>query len=342
MTLAQQIQDLPRALRENLEKNRPEYEALIRRTTWGDGPVFLLGDESSFALGISASCAFEDLVGWPGILRDGSEFLAYSLPALRPGSVVMVMELSGHSAELLEAAEAAKRRRARVLAVTDRPSGELAKMADGTFTVRTPDERAGERAPAESAVCAHTCVNFIAWLAARLLKRPRPEIDAQESEFAALPEHVEWMLGQLRDAARSLGAAVEGAGNVYVTGGGQYRAIATEWVRSRLRLNRTPAQFVAPWEFREVARLPAGTTLVCISGSRCKVKKQVHELARAMKIAGAKVLSVTDRNDRELAERSDLAVLLPVLGEATGSILTLALLEWSMAESGRQKRETRT
>ena len=38
MDLKAEILDIPRALGETLEKGRPEYDALVRQTRWGDAP----------------------------------------------------------------------------------------------------------------------------------------------------------------------------------------------------------------------------------------------------------------------------------------------------------------
>ena len=49
---------------------------------------------------------------------------------------------------------------------------------------------------------------------------------------------------------------------------------------------------------------------------------------------------MTDTNDRELVNRSDMAVLLPPVSEVGGSVLALALLEF-MAVSGAKHPDRR-
>jgi hypothetical protein len=49
------------------------------------------------------------------------------------------------------------------------------------------------------------------------------------------------------------------------------------------------------------------------------------------------VFSLTDSNDRELAEGSDLAILIPSLLEAPGSTLTVFMLEWLAWEAQRAR-----
>jgi hypothetical protein len=49
-----------------------------------------------------------------------------------------------------------------------------------------------------------------------------------------------------------------------------------------------------------------------------------------------RILSVTDRNDRELADRSHFALLLPTLTEIVGSTLSLVLAEWLAVRAARE------
>ena len=68
-----------------------------------------------------------------------------------------------------------------------------------------------------------------------------------------------------------------------------------------------------------------------VSGSRLRIKRLVHQAAGQITAKGARLISLTDTNDRELVERSEIAILLPPLSEVGGSLLTLALLEFLAA-----------
>jgi len=71
-----------------------------------------------------------------------------------------------------------------------------------------------------------------------------------------------------------------------------------------------------------------------LSSSRCKIKKLAHRVAAESRVKGASVFAVTDGNDRELAERATMTLLVPTLAEATGSTLSLFLGEWLAREAG--------
>jgi DNA-binding MurR/RpiR family transcriptional regulator len=72
-----------------------------------------------------------------------------------------------------------------------------------------------------------------------------------------------------------------------------------------------------------------------LSGSHSKIKKLIHRCAAQARANGARVLSLTDSNDRDLAEGSDLAILIPDLLEPPSSSLMMFMLEWLAMEALR-------
>jgi glucosamine--fructose-6-phosphate aminotransferase (isomerizing) len=336
MDTKQAILDTPRALREMLEKRRPEYEALIRRTRWGDGPLFIVGQGPSRFAGMTAGLGFESLVGWPAVVREATEFCAYALGVLQPRSVVLAISQSGENPETLEAARAAHARGATVLALTNTAQNSLAALADGIFLTGGGGEAGSNEAPA---VCRHAAMGFIPLLAAQVLKRHHPQLAALESEFQKLPEHIEWALTQLSDAVRPFAAELKRCQSLRVLGAGFFHPIAAEWARELSRGAHIRAECAFPFEeeldgFLEPA---GGGALVFISNSRCRLKRAVHKAAARAERAGIKSLTITDREDRELQKHSSLAILLPGLHEMTGADLALALLEWASYHAAQER-----
>jgi DNA-binding MurR/RpiR family transcriptional regulator len=72
-----------------------------------------------------------------------------------------------------------------------------------------------------------------------------------------------------------------------------------------------------------------------VSGSRLRIKREVHQAAAQIKLKGARLITLTDTNDRELVDRSEIAILMPPLSEVGGSILALALLELLASQMAR-------
>lgn len=343
LDLRQQILDSPRALRDTLEKGRPEFESLVRRVPWGEGPIFMVGSGSSYLAALTGVYAFEGLLGWPVIARPSSDFESYAIPVLRPRSVLLAISNSGETVATLDAVRAARSRKAVVLALTNNPASALAGMADLVFMLRS-----GETGTVgfQTVLCQQAALGFIGLVAAGTLKRHHAQLDVLDEEFGKLPGHVEWIQLQLLDAVRALAAEVKNAASLSVVGGGFYHPIALQAALLLKEVSRVPAEGFDEDAFHEgaLASVPGDSTLLVLSGSHCRAKKKIHALAARAKKAVAKTLSITDANDRELQNSSTLSVLLPELTEMAGSTLALALLQSAAAQmaggqsSGLQRR----
>jgi fructoselysine-6-P-deglycase FrlB-like protein len=324
MDLRQEILDTPRALGETLEKGRPEFEALVRQTRWGDGPLYLTGSGSSYLTALEGVYAFEMLVGWPVVARPAQNFAAYGLPLFQPRSVLIAISRSGETEATLAVARAARAQGAHVLALTHQPSSALAGISEGTFLARSPE---GAESGLQRTLVEQATVTYIALLAARVLKRHHPQLDALEAEFTKLPEQLEWMFTQLSDAAAALADALRPMPALWVVGGGFYHPTALQAARALSELARLPAQGCSVEEFLDHPAPPAGveTAALMVSGSRCRARRAVHQAAE--RAGRSRVFALTDANDRELADASALAAFLPPMSEAAGATTALAFLQ---------------
>ncbi len=188
-------------------------------------------------------------------------------------------------------------------------------------------------------VCEQAALSYISLVAARVLKRHHPQLDVLEEEFEHLPQHVEWVLSQLSDAARSFASELKGPRRLNIVGAGFYHPTALLGALVMRSLAGIEAQGSEFCEFRD-ATLPTwgrDAVVAFLSGSRCRLRKEVQQLAASLKQTGAKIISVTDSNDHELAARSTIALLLPSLTEMVGSTLTLVLLAWVAYQAGREQ-----
>ena len=324
--LRQQILDSPRALRETLEKGRPEFESLVRRVPWGGGPIFMVGAGSSYVAALTGAYAFEVLLGWPVIARSSLDFEAYAASAMRPRSILLALSNSGETSATLDAARAARNRKAVVLALTNNPGSSLAALADMVFLLR-----AGESGVAnfQTVLCQQAALGFISLVAAKTLKRHHHQLDVLEREFTNLPAYVEWTHVQMLDAVRALASEIKNATSLSVVGGGFYHPVALQSAHLLKETARLPARGFDEDSFHEGARssVPGDSALLVLSGSHCRAKKKIHALAARARKTVTKTLAITDGNDRELQNSSTLSVLLPELTEMVGSTLALALVQ---------------
>lgn len=324
MDLRQEILDTPRAFGETLEKGRPEFEALVRQTRWGDGPLYLTGSGPSYLAALEGVYAFETLVGWPVVARSAESFAAYALPLFQPRSVLVAISRSGETEATLAVARAARAQGAHVLALTHQASSTLAGVSEGTFLVR-----GGETAESglQRTFLLHAAVTYLAWLAARVLKRHHPQLDVLEAEFRKLPEQLEWVFTQLSDASATLAEALRPFRALWVVGGGFYHPTALQAARALGELAQLSAQGCSVEEFldRSTPLESAEAAVLLVSGSRCRARKALHQAAE--RSGRSRVFALTDSNDRELADASALAALVPQVSEPVGACLALGFLQ---------------
>src|SRR6516162_6439097 len=143
MVAKQEIVNLPRTLADTLEKGEPEYEVVLRRTRWGEGPVYLLGGGAAWSAALTGVHAFETLPGWPAVARSPAGFAAYSMTLLRPGLVVIAISPPSECSPLWEVARAARTRGATLLILTNKLESPLAGVTGGVLRLRTDSEGSG-------------------------------------------------------------------------------------------------------------------------------------------------------------------------------------------------------
>ncbi len=337
MTNRQQIQEMPNALRTTLEKARADFGAVVRAVRWGDGPVLVCGTGDCARLGQAATYAFESFTGWPVVARSIETFATYALPLLKQRSVLLMISTAGEFPEALELAEAAKRRGSVVVVLTNSAENPLAKLADHVLLTHA------ERDPNSPAamLALHAALNYLAFECARLLKRPEPHWGQVAEEFGQLPEKLDWLFAQLPSMVRSFGAQISRMPSLGFVGGGFYEypawranmMLPCDATHSAIALGGS--EFLL--EHDRWAR--PGTDILFVSGSHSKLRKLIHRGAEQARANGARVLSLTDGNDRQLVEASDLGLLVPPFLEAPASTLALFMLEWLTSEVHRAAQQ---
>jgi DNA-binding MurR/RpiR family transcriptional regulator len=206
-------------------------------------------------------------------------------------------------------------------------------LADHVFLSRAE----GDAETPAVTLCLHAALNLLAFEVTRILKRPSPHWDAMEGEFDQLPDKIEWVFTQLPGAVRSAAAEVVHFPALRIVGGGFYHFPAWRAARRLRFLTGLPVEAIEVSDFwNGIAHFARrDDTVLFLSGSHSRIKKLVHRSAAQARRNGARVLSLTDSNDRELVEGSDLGVLTPSLLEAPACTLTLFMLEWLTMEALR-------
>lgn len=321
MNIGSKWTEVARAL-ERLLQQRHSYEDVIRDSHWAEGPIYVVSETASRGAGCLTVRALEWLLGWLAVLRGAEEFCAYSLPMLRPRSVLLAVTPEGKDASVLDSVRRAARRGVVCYALTRDPDSPISRAARGNFTLPACDE--GLSAPF-STFLEETALAYISFLAARLYNPRHPELEALEKGFAELPAQLEWISLQLPDALRSLLGRLKGFDRVAFCGEGFHHDATLLAARLALGLGWPGLRVDYPCAFM---RPDSRQAIVLVSGSSCKTKKTALSVSESLRKRKMPVFSITDHNDHQLAEASDLAIILPPSAELTGSLLALACLDW--------------
>ncbi len=326
------LASIPRVLTALLQKEK-EFDTFVRATHLGDGPLYFVGSKASFPACLTGVAAFEALLGVPAMARVEADFLAYSLDALRPRTVVFVIPPLEGAEGMVGAARALRAKGARLVAMVGGGENPLAGAADGVVTL--PDGT-DIQSSLSSAVARHAAMVYLALVAARIQNPPQEERLRQDAEFEKLPGEAERILSQSSDALRVLGEEIKNARRVLVAGGGRFLPVALEAARELEKATgiEALAQDVARAAPR---RLPPEGRAIVLSCSRCRVREQVQRWAAQVSKSGGVVLSLTDAADRGLRESSRAVLLLPVMGEAAASILQLGVVGALARPAGRER-----
>lgn len=337
MGYRQQIHEIPATLSAALEKARAEYGAALHMIRWGDGPVYICGAGDCAALGLAAGYAFESLVGLPVVARAVEFFQTYGLSLLQRRSVLIMITGPGEWPEAQELALTAQGRGCTTIAFTNAPESPLLKLANHVFLVRAE----GDAESPAAAVCMHAALNFLAFEALRVLRKPKPGWDLVGKDFDQLPERLDWVFTQLPSVVRTLAAELAQLPRLTIVGSGFNHYPALQAAR---RLRSLPSLDVVGVEASEFLNADAhfarrDDAVLLLSGSHSKIKKLIHRCAGQARANGARVLSLTDSNDRDLVDSSDLGILVPALQEAPASSLAMFMLEWLGMEASRVEKK---
>jgi fructoselysine-6-P-deglycase FrlB-like protein len=312
--------EISRVLASVLEMEK-EFSAFVRRTAWGDGPVYFVGSQTSYPACLTAAAAFEAHLGVPAMARVEAEFLAYSLDALRPRALVFVIPPLEDGEAMRSAHRALKAKGARLLTLSGQPDNPLASLAEGVVPFAGLPEGSSSFS---SLLARHATLACLALVARRVLKPPSEGRRREEAEFEKLPEEAERTVVRWSDALQVFGDEVKGASRLLVAGGGRFFPVALEIAR---QLEKASGVEVLAQNVSQAGPPPLqpDERAIVLSCSRCRVNAQVDPWAAEVRNSGAAVIALTDAVDQGLLDQSRLSFLLPAFGETAASILQFAV-----------------
>jgi glucosamine 6-phosphate synthetase-like amidotransferase/phosphosugar isomerase protein len=333
----QDVSQIPRAIQDALENGCAQLGSSLRGASLGEGPVLILCRPQQIPGGWTAAYCFEHLLGRPAIVRTLPVIEHYSIQSVGARSTVLVLPGAADGPDALQVLKRARDLGAIVWAFAGPEETSLMKLAHGILPLERREEPAGALLPV---LIQHVMLAWFVTSAAQILRAPSARIEECARELSALPEQLEWLFANLKDAGVNLAEELQRRERVFVSGGGAFYAAALEAALSFRRLPGTDCLGVEVTGLLPdgAAYSLEGRAVLFLSGSRCRIKKKTQEAASRARVEGAEIFSITDGNDRELVARSSRSILIPTLPELPAALLALTLACWtSSSKAGKQR-----
>jgi len=282
--------------------------------------------------GMVGKAVIEKLARLPAETDVASEY-RYRDPILEPGTLVIVVSQSGETADTLAALREARRKGAKVLAITNVVGSSVAREADDVlFTWAGPEI-------AVASTKAYTSQLVAFYLLALYLAQVRGTMEEHEvadviAALRGLPQRVQQLL-DAQDRIKDIAERISRHQSVFFIGRGLDYAVAQEGSLKLKEISYIHSEAYAAGELKHgtLALIEEGVPVIALATQPDLYEKTVSNIVE-VKARGAYVLGVATEKNRVLAKTVDeLLVIpdtLPILSPAL-SVVPLQLLAYYAA-----------
>ncbi|MGQ9533543.1 MAG: glutamine--fructose-6-phosphate transaminase (isomerizing) [Desulfotomaculales bacterium] len=327
--MLKEIYEQPKALRDTLRGRIGADGAVALRDVpeeWaGAKKVHITACGTAYHAGLVGKYVIERLARLPVAVEIASEF-RYRQPLVDRDTLVVVVSQSGETADTLAALREARRRGARVLAVTNVVGSSVAREADATcYTWAGPEI-------AVASTKAYTTQLAVMYLLALWLARRRGTLSAElEREVVAglarLPAAAERVLNG-GDRVREVAGEIARHEHVFFIGRGLDYAVAQEGALKLKEISYIHAEAYAAGELKHgtLALITNGVPVVALATQETLLEKMVSNV-KEVKARGGWILGVAMEGCRAAQTVVDSFVPLPRVHELLAPVLAVIPLQ---------------
>jgi len=337
--MAKEIHEQPRALRDTLAgRISAGGTAELNEIRLLPAEVARVPKVFAVACGTAANAGqvgrvlIEKLAGIPVEVDIASEF-RYRDPIVPEGSLCVVISQSGETADTLAGLKEARRRGARIVAITNVMGSSVAREADDVLYTW-----AGPEIAVASTKAYTTQVMLLSLLAVWLgqARGTLPDEEARRvvSAVRALPQQVEMVLSQEAEVARIAARLAEHV-DVFFIGRGIDYAVAVEGQLKLKEISYIHAEAYPAGELKHgtLALITDGVPVIALVTQPDLREKMLSNIAE-VKARGAWVVGVAQQGDDEVAAHVDDVIWIPrthPLLTAVPAVVPLQLLAYHAA-----------
>jgi len=337
--MAKEIHEQPKALRDTLA-GRISGEGTAELGEIGLRPaeaarlskIFMVACGTAANAGQVGRVLVEKLAGIPVEVDIASEF-RYRDPIVPAGSLCVVISQSGETADTLAGLKEARRRGARILAITNVMGSSVAREADDVlYTWAGPEI-------AVASTKAYTTQVMLLSLLAVWLGQARGTLASEKArelvaQVRALPQQVEMVLSQ-DTIIRGLADRLAAHEDVFFIGRGIDYAVAVEGQLKLKEISYIHAEAYPAGELKHgtLALITDGVPVIALATQPDLRDKMLSNIAE-VKARGAWVIAIAQQGDDEVAAHADDVLWIPrtnPLLTAVPAVVPLQLLAYHAA-----------
>ena len=283
--------------------------------------------------GIVARYIIEELARIPVELDTGSEF-RYRNPLIDDKTLVIVVSQSGETADTLAGLRLARKRGARVIALTNVVGSSIAREADDVLFLKAGPEIA------VASTKAYITMLAAFYLLAILFAKGRGTLDSREvekliSEVLRLPELSAEVLRSSKDKARELAGLFKETKSSFYIGRNTDYAISLEGALKLKEISYIHAEAYQAGELKHgpLALIEEGVPVVALA-SRLSLFDKIMSNIKEVKARGGTVIALTFNGKEEINKSVDHVFFIPRINELFAgavAIIPLQLLAYYTA-----------
>jgi glucosamine--fructose-6-phosphate aminotransferase (isomerizing) len=330
--MSKEIREQPRAVADTLlDRRRPDGSLTLDQARLSDedlakiNRVYVVACGSSYHAALLAKYAIEHWARVPAEVDIASEF-RYRDPVLDPSTLAVGVSQSGESLDTLLALAEARKRGARVLAVTNVVDSSIARDADAVLYTRAGPEICV--AATKTLLAQIVAMDLLALTLAQVRgTRSVDEIGHIVDSLHRLPEMIEEVLGRAKEVDE-VAEALKGARDFFYLGRNVGFPVALEGALKLKELSYLHAEGYPAGELKHgpIALIEPGTVVVGIATRNPLWEKFQSNIAE-VKSRGATIVLVANDGDERAAELADHVLWVPEAEQLLAPVVDIVPLQ---------------
>lgn len=283
--------------------------------------VYIVACGTAYHAGLVGKNIIEKLARIQVEVDIASEF-KYRDPIIDENTLMIVISQSGETADTMSALRLAKKRGARVIAVTNVVGSSASREADDIlYTWAGPEIAvASTKAYVTQLIAMYTIALFFAEQKGTV---PQDKIEAIKTEMLTLPEKAEAAL-KCDDAVKALAAKTCCENNMFFLGRGLDHAIAMEGSLKLKEISYIHSEAYASGELKHgpIALIEEGTVVVTMATQEDLFDKTVSNMKEVI-ARGARVFAVAQEGHTDIEKSVESAIYIPKVMDLLAPVIAI-------------------